>query len=200
MKNYFYLFEDTLKPSIRSDKVPEETSDSMVKVLVGKTFKNFVKKSKKDLVIALYKNKESPLFEAFLNLIKFNYHNDPNLVIAKMDVLNNDFTKEFDSHQKYPCLFYVHVNDKNNPVLYAGEMEMKQMEEFIEKTKKKFEKLVKHKQELKEDKPVVKKVKEVKPTVKDSTCGDESELCSIEKSNEDKIVNEHKVESLKEEL
>lgn len=126
--------EGKLEPYIKSAPVPE-ANDTPVKVVVGKNFNDVVLDSSKDVLIELYApwcghcKKLEPIYDELAEKLK----NVENVVIAKMDATANDSPHPKYQASGYPTLFFAPANDKENPVPYQGERDVKSMEAFIKR-------------------------------------------------------------------
>ncbi len=106
----------------------------MVKTLVGSTFDQFVENSNKYIVIAFINSgeSESRRLEAFLNLLAFKFHLNSDIVFAKINALDNDYSKPFkEIVNKFPSICFLASYENAKPILYRGDFEIDSMENFI---------------------------------------------------------------------
>ncbi|KRZ15094.1 Protein disulfide-isomerase A3 [Trichinella pseudospiralis] len=115
-----------LEPSIKSEPIPE-TNDSPVKVVVAKTFDDFMKQDK-DIMLEFYapwcghcKNL-APVYDQ----LGIKMENE-NVLIAKIDATANDIPDNFEVHG-FPTLYWVPRNAKDKPQSYTGG---RTLEDFI---------------------------------------------------------------------
>lgn len=114
------FLEGKLQPYFKSEDVPE-SSDSLVKVIVGSQFKEMVLESNKDVFIKFYApwcghcKALAPIFEEVAMKLKEN----ENILLAECDATANEFRGV--NIQTYPTLIFWKSGSKEKPILYEGE-------------------------------------------------------------------------------
>ncbi|XP_005099457.1 protein disulfide-isomerase A4 isoform X3 [Aplysia californica] len=122
-----------LKPFIKSQRAPKKQSGP-VTVVVGNTFEQIVKDSKKDVLIELYApwcghcKKLEPAYAALAKKLK----KEKNLVIAKMDATANDMPDEYKA-EGFPTIYFAPSNKKDQPLKYDGGREVDDFEKYLKK-------------------------------------------------------------------
>ena len=126
-----FFFSDKLKPHIKSQPIPKQKKGP-VTVVVAKNFDQIVLDKTKDVLIEFYApwcghcQKLEPKYKKLAK----NMQQYPNVVIAKMDATANDVPTNF-KVDGFPTIYFAPSNDKENPIKYEGEREMKNFAKFI---------------------------------------------------------------------
>jgi len=117
---------------VKSEAVPE-TNDDPVKVVVGKTFKDIVLDSTKDVLLEAYapwcghcKTLEPKYKQLAERMQKYS----DSLVIAKIDATANSLPPAY-SARGYPTIFFAPANKKDAPIKYEGAREIEDFVNFI---------------------------------------------------------------------
>jgi len=122
-----------LKAYIKSEPVP--TNDQPLKTVVGETWNQIVMDPTKDVLIELYApwcghcKKLAPAYEELANSLK----NVENVVIAKMDATVNDSPHPKYQAKGYPTILFAPAGNKENPISYSGERDVKSFTEWLKK-------------------------------------------------------------------
>eukprot|EP01017_Pseudomicrothorax_dubius_P035105 TRINITY_DN4878_c0_g5_i1.p1 TRINITY_DN4878_c0_g5~~TRINITY_DN4878_c0_g5_i1.p1 ORF type:complete len:485 (-),score=132.86 TRINITY_DN4878_c0_g5_i1:42-1496(-) len=109
-----------LKPHYRSEEIPE-TNNEPVKVVVGKSFKDFVMDERRDVLVEFYApwcnhcKRLAPTYEAVAKRVS----HIQNLVIAKIDASANEI--EGQRVAGFPTIKFYPANNKLNPIDFKGE-------------------------------------------------------------------------------
>jgi len=125
------FFDKKLDAYIKSEPIPE--NDGGVKVVVGKNFKDIVLDPTKDVLLEMYApwcghcKKLEPIYTELGNKLK----DVPGLTIAKMDANANDSPHGKYQAKGYPTILYAPANNKENPIAYSGEREVKAFESWL---------------------------------------------------------------------
>lgn len=135
LKNFVLDFaRGSLEPFVKSEPIPEKQENAVVKV-VGKTFKEIVYDTSKDVLIEFFapwcghcKALKPKYEELALKLSK-----EKDLVIAAIDATANSYPPEF-AIRGYPSIFWVPKGSKNKPQSYDGPREVQDMLEFVSKS------------------------------------------------------------------
>jgi len=122
-----------LRPHLKSEEVPEK-NDEPVRVLVGKNFNEVVMDTTKDVLVEFYApwcghcKKLAPIYDELAAALKTSH---PNIVIAKMDSTQNEVEQV--SIQGFPTIKFWPANNKDKPLDYSGERDLKGFKEFLKK-------------------------------------------------------------------
>jgi len=109
-----------VQPTFKSEEIPEENNEP-VKVIVGKSFKDIVLDSTKDVLVEFYApwcghcKSLTPIYDALAKKLSYN----DNLVIAKIDGTANEI--EGVSVQGFPTIKLWPANNKATPIDFDGE-------------------------------------------------------------------------------
>ncbi|XP_036001321.1 protein disulfide-isomerase A3 [Fundulus heteroclitus] len=126
-------FAGRLKRYIRSEPVPEKNA-TPVKVVVAESFDEIVNDPRKDVLIQFYSpscphcKKLDPVYRELAQTL----YSDPNIVIAKMNAVNNDVPLGYDV-QGFPTIYFAPVGKKEDPVRYQGTRELKDFLQFLKR-------------------------------------------------------------------
>jgi protein disulfide isomerase family A protein 3 len=126
------FLDHKLESYIKSDPIPE-SNDGGVKVVVGKNFKDIVLDPTKDVLLEMYApwcghcKKLEPAYTELGNKLK----DVPGLTIAKMDATANDSPHPKYQARGYPTILYAPANNKDNPISYSGERDVKAFESWL---------------------------------------------------------------------
>jgi protein disulfide isomerase family A protein 3 len=119
---------------VKSEKVPE-TNDEAVKVVVGRTFKDIVLDTTKDVLIEAYapwcghcKTLEPKYKQLAERMAKYS----DSLVIAKIDATANSVPPAY-SASGYPTIWFAPANNKDKPIKYDGAREIEDFVNFIKR-------------------------------------------------------------------
>ena len=125
-----------VQPSLKSEEVPE-ANEEPVKVVVGKTLKDEVFTSDKDVLFEVYApwcghcKKLAPEFDKLAQKVRKEGLDDI-LTIAKMDGTTNDSPVDSISWEGFPTLFYVKAGT-NEAVPFNGGRDAKSIWKWIQK-------------------------------------------------------------------
>ncbi|XP_041823260.1 protein disulfide-isomerase A3-like [Melanotaenia boesemani] len=126
-------FAGRLKRYIKSEPIPEKNSAS-VKVIVAESFDDIVNDPDKDVLIQFYSpscphcKKLEPVYRELADTL----YSDPNIVIAKMNSIDNDIPLGYDV-QGYPTIYFAPVGKKVDPIRYQGARELKDFLKFLKR-------------------------------------------------------------------
>jgi protein disulfide-isomerase A1 len=129
-----------LKPHLKSDPVPEK-NDEPVKVIVGKSFHDYINDPNTSVFIKFYApwcghcKKLAPIWDELAAKLKDAH---PDIVIGKMDSTQNEVEEV--SIQGFPTLKFWAKGKKGEAMDYNGGRELKDFEEFLEKNHPGFKK------------------------------------------------------------
>ncbi|XP_059175392.1 protein disulfide-isomerase A4-like [Physella acuta] len=120
-----------LKPFKKSQRAPKKNTGP-VTVVVADNFEQIVLDPKKDVLIEMYApwcghcKKLEPIYAELATKLK----HEKNLVIAKIDATANDLPDNY-SASGYPTIYFAPSNNKNSPIKYEGERDLKGFESFL---------------------------------------------------------------------
>uniref|UniRef100_A0A7N6AC88 Protein disulfide-isomerase n=1 Tax=Anabas testudineus TaxID=64144 RepID=A0A7N6AC88_ANATE len=126
-------FAGRLKSYVKSEPVPERNS-AAVKVVVAESFDDIVNDSDKDVLIQFYSpscphcKKLEPVYRELADTL----YSDPNIVIAKMNAVDNDVPPGYDV-QGYPTIYFAPVGKKDEPIRYEGGREVQDFLKFLKR-------------------------------------------------------------------
>uniref|UniRef100_M4BRM5 Protein disulfide-isomerase n=1 Tax=Hyaloperonospora arabidopsidis (strain Emoy2) TaxID=559515 RepID=M4BRM5_HYAAE len=133
-------FEGKLTPQLKSAE-PEDDSDEVVKVIVGKDFQERVIDNEKDVLLEFYAPwcghckalapKYEELGEAFADV--------DSIMIAKIDAAANEVDHAGVEVQGFPTILFFPAMDKQNPIVYEGSRDVDGFTEFLKANAQKFE-------------------------------------------------------------
>ncbi|KAG7471533.1 disulfide-isomerase A3-like [Solea senegalensis] len=124
-------FAGRLKRYVKSEPAPERNS-APVKVVVAETFDDIINDGDKDAVILFYSpscphcKKLEPVFRELANKLV----SDPNIVIAKMNAVDNDVPLAYDV-PGFPTIYFAPMGRKDEPIRYEGGRELKDLLKFV---------------------------------------------------------------------
>ncbi|XP_037549349.1 protein disulfide-isomerase A3-like [Nematolebias whitei] len=124
-------FAGRLKRYVKSEPIPEKNTGP-VKVVVAESFDDIVNESDKDVLIQFYSpscphcKKLVPVYRELADTL----YSDPNIVIAKMNAVDNDVPLGYDV-QGFPTIYFAPVGKKDNPIRYQGTRELKDFMKFL---------------------------------------------------------------------
>jgi len=125
----------SLEEYIKSEPLPA-SNDEPVKIVVGKNFGQIVDDTDKDVFIEFYApwcghcKTLAPKWDELAKKLE----GDSGVTIAKMDATANDPPSQFQV-QGYPTLYFVPANNKKSPKKYDGPREVKDMLDFVKKSR-----------------------------------------------------------------
>ena len=135
LRQFVLDFQDNkLEPYIKSEPIPAPSSDAVV-TLVGRNFEETVNQPGKDVFIEFYApwcghcKSLAPKWESFAKDIA----GEENIIVAKIDATANDFPQQLFPVSGFPTLYYVPANNKQNPIKYEGDREVKDFISFVKK-------------------------------------------------------------------
>lgn len=120
-----------LKPHIKSQPIPKQKKGP-VTVVVANNFDQIVLDKTKDVLIEFYApwcghcQKLEPKYKKLAK----NMNKYPDVVVAKMDATANDVPTDF-KVDGFPTIYFVPSNNKENPIKYEGDREVKTLTKFI---------------------------------------------------------------------
>ncbi|KAJ0055159.1 hypothetical protein NL108_011433 [Boleophthalmus pectinirostris] len=126
-------FSGRLKRFIKSEPVPEK-NPGPVKVAVAESFADLVLDPHTDALILFY----SPLcqyckkLEPVYNELALQLSSHPDLVVVKMNAVDNDVPLGFDV-QGFPTIYFCGAGRKEEPVRYEGPREVKDLLKFVQR-------------------------------------------------------------------
>ncbi|XP_053302867.1 protein disulfide-isomerase A3 [Pleuronectes platessa] len=126
-------FAGRLKRYVKSEPVPERNT-AAVKVVVAETFDDIVNDPDKNVLIQFYSpscphcKKLEPVYRELAETI----FSDTNIVIAKMNAVENDVPLGFDV-QGYPTIYFAALGKKDEPLRYEGGRELKDFLKFLKR-------------------------------------------------------------------
>lgn len=126
-------FSGRLKPYVKSEPVPERNT-AVIKVVVAESFNDIVNDPQKDVLIQFYSplcphcKKLEPIYRELAETLS----DDPNIVIAKMNAVENDVPLGYDV-QGYPTIYFAPVGKKGDPIRYEGMREVKELLKFLKR-------------------------------------------------------------------
>uniref|UniRef100_A0A672ZFT1 Protein disulfide-isomerase n=1 Tax=Sphaeramia orbicularis TaxID=375764 RepID=A0A672ZFT1_9TELE len=126
-------FSGRLKPYIKSEPVPERNT-AAIKVVVAESFNDIVNDPQKDVLIQFYSplcphcKKLEPIYRELAETLA----DDPNMIIAKMNAMDNDVPLGYDV-QGYPTIYFAPVGKKSDPIRYEGAREVKELLKFLKR-------------------------------------------------------------------
>ncbi|VDP36652.1 unnamed protein product [Soboliphyme baturini] len=117
-----------VKLYIKSEPVPQFDAGP-VKTVVGSTFRKIVLDETKDVLIELYAPwcGHCKALEPVYKELATQLRSDANLVIAKMNAIDNDSPVEY-SVNGFPTIYFAPSGKKEKPISYSGE---RKVEDFI---------------------------------------------------------------------
>uniref|UniRef100_A0A8D3CP54 protein disulfide-isomerase n=1 Tax=Scophthalmus maximus TaxID=52904 RepID=A0A8D3CP54_SCOMX len=124
-------FAGRLKRYVKSEPAPERNA-AAVKVVVAETFEDVVNDPEKDVLIQFYSpsclhcKKLEPVYRELADRL----YSDRNIVIARMNAVNNDVPLGYDV-QGYPTIYFAPVGKKDEPIRYQGPRELKDFLNFL---------------------------------------------------------------------
>ncbi|XP_028282159.1 protein disulfide-isomerase A3-like [Parambassis ranga] len=126
-------FAGRLKRYVKSEPVPEQNT-AAVKVVVAETFDDIVNNPDKDVLIQFYSpscphcKKLEPAYRELAHTL----YTDQNIVIAKMNAVDNDVPLGYDV-QGYPTIYLAPVGRKDEPMRYEGGRELQDFLRFLKR-------------------------------------------------------------------
>ncbi|XP_061520516.1 protein disulfide-isomerase A3-like isoform X1 [Phycodurus eques] len=124
-------FAGRLKRYIKSEPVPDR-NEGAVQVAVAETFDAVVNQPAKDVLIQFYSpsclhcKKLEPVYTALAETLS----SDANVVIAKMNAVDNDVPPSYDV-RGYPTIYLAPAGRKDEPVRYEGGRELLDFLRFL---------------------------------------------------------------------
>ncbi|XP_068188617.1 protein disulfide isomerase family A, member 8 [Antennarius striatus] len=126
-------FSGQIKRYVKSEPVPERNA-AAVKVVVAESFDAVVNDLDKDVLIQFYSpscphcQKLEPVYRALADKLSSN----PNIVVAKMNAVDNDVPHGYDVHG-FPTIYLAPVGRKDEPVRYEGAREVRDILKFLKR-------------------------------------------------------------------
>ncbi|KAM4540146.1 protein disulfide-isomerase A3-like [Odontesthes bonariensis] len=126
-------FAGRLKRYIKSEPIPEKNA-ATVKVVVAESFDDIVNDPNKDALIQFYSptcphcKKLEPVYRELADKL----YSNPNIVIAKMNAVDNDVPLGYDV-QGFPTIYLAPVGKKDEPIRYQGARELKDFLKFLKR-------------------------------------------------------------------
>jgi len=139
-----------LKNYVKSEPIPTNSNEP-VSVVVGETFKDIVLDPTKDVLIEFYApwcghcKHLVPIYDDLAKKVNTNYDG---VVIAKMDATANDILHPKYTANGYPTIYLAPAGNKENPIKYDGERDIKSFSDFLKKNAKKMVKKDNNKADL----------------------------------------------------
>jgi len=131
-----------VEPELKSEELSEDDTTGPVVVVKGKSFKEIVMDSDKDVLLEFYApwcghcKALAPVYEELGEKLS----GVDSVVIAKVDATNNDVVHPKVNVKGFPTLYFFPGNDKDSPVQYQGGRTLDAMLEYLtEKATTKFE-------------------------------------------------------------
>jgi len=121
----------SLEAHIKSEPIPEQKDD--VTVVVAKNFNDIVLDETKDVLLEAYApwcGHCKSLEPKYRSLAKKLKPFRDTLVIAKIDATANDLPPQY-SVEGFPTIFFAPANNKQNPIQFQGNREVKDFIKFI---------------------------------------------------------------------
>jgi protein disulfide-isomerase A1 len=122
-----------IHPTLRSEPIPIHNNGPVI-TLVGNTFRQTVLDNDKDVFVQHYSKfctRCSGIKEPY-NEIGLFYQNDNDIIIAQIEVNDNDVETPY-VIDGYPLLYLWGKHNKDQPILYEGKRTVEDMKEFLEK-------------------------------------------------------------------
>lgn len=127
-------FDGVLKPTIRSQPIPEENSGPVIE-LVGQTFNDFVLDDYFDVLVLFYSpycDSDEPCQDYFQTVTQLgdHYRTSQTVKVAQMDLTKNDI----DLHmplQSLPTFVFFPANFKHKRLIYNGFPDFKSVQRFV---------------------------------------------------------------------
>jgi len=122
-----------IKPYIKSE--PKPATQGPVIVVTGETFNEIIMDPTTDVLFEMYApwcghcKKLEPIFNELAEDLK----SVSGLTIAKMDSTANDSPHSKYQAKGYPTIMFASANNKENPIAYSGERDVKSFKAFLEK-------------------------------------------------------------------
>ncbi|TRZ01353.1 hypothetical protein DNTS_033244 [Danionella cerebrum] len=141
LENYF---AGRLKQYTKSEPVPVKNNGA-VKVVVADTFEEIVHDPEKDVLIEFYAPwcAHCKKLEPKYTELGEKLHNEPNVVIAKMDATANDAPQGYEvqghvssthhSADLFPTIYFAAAGRKDKPIKYEGPREVKDFISFLKR-------------------------------------------------------------------
>ena len=119
-----------LKPYYKSEDIPEFQENDVIRV-VGHTFNDIVMDDTKDVLVEFYTTwcEHARNFIGNYNYLAFNLKHNKNLVIAKIDINENDIEQV--RIKVSPTIKLYPARKKNIPIDYDGEKTVEELTEWI---------------------------------------------------------------------
>ncbi|EGR27526.1 thioredoxin family protein, putative [Ichthyophthirius multifiliis] len=111
-------------PFYKSQPIPDEDANDIIKVIVGQNFKQKIIDNQNDFLVLFYaswcgKSKEfEPKYQQLAKLLKPN----KNLTLTKIEGSENDIPEIY--YKGFPTLFVFQSLNKQQPFIYEGKMEV----------------------------------------------------------------------------
>lgn len=105
-----------------------------LKVVVAESFEDVVKDPDRDVLVLFYAplcphcKKLEPVYLELASALS----SDPNIVVTKMNAVDNDVPPGYDV-QGFPTIYFAAVGKKEDPVRYEGPREVKELLKFIKR-------------------------------------------------------------------
>ncbi|XP_069024851.1 protein disulfide-isomerase A3-like [Embiotoca jacksoni] len=141
-------FSGRLKRYVKSEPIPEK-NPAAVKVVVAESFDDVVNDPDKDVLIQFYSascphcKKLDPVYRELAHTL----YSDPNIVIAKMNAVDNDVPLGYNV-QGFPTIYFSPVGKKEEPIRYEGSRELRDFLKFLKREASRSLMLIGSKDEL----------------------------------------------------
>lgn len=118
-----------IEPHYRSEE-PPQTNDEAVKVVVGKTFEDWVTKNEDDVLLEFYAPwcGHCKQLEPKYKQLAEDLQNVQGLTIAKIDATENDTPISIEG---FPTIYFFPKGQKEKPIQYEGDRSVEDMKRFI---------------------------------------------------------------------
>ena len=122
-----------LRPKRRSQPLPKNKGP--VKEVVGKTFDDIVLDPTKHVLLVLYSPscEKCKKIEPMYRNVARHYKSNSQVVVAKMDAVNNDVPENF-KVDTYPYLFLSKAGEGDNPTRFQGPWTKENLVRFVDST------------------------------------------------------------------
>ncbi|KAK3605669.1 hypothetical protein CHS0354_032626, partial [Potamilus streckersoni] len=127
------LLDNKLEQYLKSAPIPA-SNDAPVKVAVAKNFDEIVNNEDKDALIEFYApwcdkcTSFEPKYKELAEMLK----DEPELTIAKMDVMANELPKPY-QYEEFPMIYLAPKGNKKKPKKYTDALEVNPLIKFIAK-------------------------------------------------------------------
>lgn len=127
------ILDGSIQPQLKSDEIPEagEDVDGHVQIVVGKSFDDVVKTSKKDVLLEIYAPwcGHCKSLEPIYKKLATRFKDIDSVVIAKMDGTSNEHADV--NTQGFPDITFYPAKEDAEAIKYEGERTLKALTKFI---------------------------------------------------------------------